>query len=152
MKAIDKILLPDEQILYRTKKHLIIFFLPIIWTIVTFIFLFNPNPLIVKISFAPAIAAVVTWIKQWLDYITSEFVLTNKRIIMKEGFFIRHSNEMRLATVSNMTINQGILGQMLDYGTVVINPFGGNNDVFSEIEHPYEFQKQTQMELDKVVK
>jgi uncharacterized membrane protein YdbT with pleckstrin-like domain len=149
---IDKNLLPDEQVIYRTKKHYIIFFTPFIWVLGTIFLLFNPNPLVVKVAVAPAIAALLTGINQWLNYITSEFVVTNKRVMMKEGFFTRHANELRLATVSNMTVNQSLLGQMLGYGIVVINPFGGNSDIFSDIAQPFEFQKQTQMQLDKLVK
>jgi uncharacterized membrane protein YdbT with pleckstrin-like domain len=149
---IEKNLLPDEQIVYQTRKHFIIFFAPVIWTIATIILLFNSNPLIVKVALAPGIVAALAWLNQWLDYITSVFVVTNKRVMMKEGFFTRHANELRLATVSNMTVNQSLLGQLLDYGIVVINPFGGNNDIFRDIAHPFEFQKQTQTQLDKVVR
>ncbi len=148
----DKNLLPDEQIIYRTKKHWIIFFNPVIWAIATVFLLFNSNPLIVKMAIAPAFLTLITGINQWLDYITSKFVVTNKRVMMKEGFFTRHANELRLATVSNMTVNQSLLGQMLDYGIVVINPFGGGSDIFRDIAHPFEFQKQAQAQLDRLVK
>ncbi len=150
MSLIDKTLLPDEQIFYRTKKHFIIFFAPLIWIIAAIFFLLNPNPWIVKAAIAPGAVALLTAMNKWLDYITSEYVVTNKRILMKEGFFFRHSNELRLATISNMTVNQSLLGQWLDYGMVIINPFGGNNDVFPYIAHPLEFQKQAQAQLDKI--
>ncbi|EKD53945.1 MAG: putative membrane-associated protein [uncultured bacterium] len=152
MGLIDRNLLPDEQILYRTKKHIIIFLTPLIWIIATLFFLLNPNPMVVKVAIAPAIAALITGVNQWLDYMTSDFAVTNKRILMKEGFFFRHTNDLRLATVSNITVNQSLLGQMLDYGTVVINPFGGENDIFTAIAHPLTFQKESQAQLDKMVR
>lgn len=152
MTSIDKNLLSDEQIVYRTKKHWIIFFAPTAWVIAAIFLVFNSNPWVVKAAIAPALAALVLGIGKWLEYITAEFVVTNKRVLMKEGFFTRHSTELRLATVSNMNVDQSLLGQMLDYGTVVISPFGGVQDIFTEIAHPFEFQKQTQMLLDKIAK
>ena len=152
MSSIEKNLLPDEQILYRTRKHWIIFFAPTAWVIAAIFFAFNSNPWVVMAAIAPAAAALITGFGKWLEYITSDFVLTNKRVMMKEGFFTRHTNELRLATVSNMNVNQSLLGQLFNYGTVIISPFGGREDIFTEIAHPFEFQKQVQAQLDKVAK
>lgn len=152
MSSIDKNLLSDEHIIYRTKKHWIIFFSPAAWVIMAIFLAFNANPWVVKAALAPALAAIIIGLGKWLDYITSDFVVTNKRVMMTEGFFTRHTNELRLATVSNMNVNQSLLGQFFDYGTVILSPFGGREDIFTEIAHPFEFQKQTQMQLDKVAK
>ncbi|HSW93154.1 MAG TPA: PH domain-containing protein [Gammaproteobacteria bacterium] len=152
MSRIEKNLLADEQILYRTRKHWIIFFAPTVWALAALFFALNKNPWVVMAAIAPAAAAVILGLGKWLDYITSEFVLTNKRVMMREGFFTRHSNELRLATVSNMNVDQSLIGQFFDYGTVIISPFGGREDVFTEIAHPFEFQRQVQAQLDKVAK
>jgi uncharacterized membrane protein YdbT with pleckstrin-like domain len=152
MSALDTKLLAGEEIIYRTKKHWIVFFTPLIWTLGTIFLLFNSNPIIFKLAACPGLLALLTWINQILIYITSEFAITNKRVMMKEGFFVLHASELRLSTVSNMTVNQSLLGQILGYGIVVINPFGGSADVFRDILNPFEFQKRTQAELDKVVR
>ena len=152
MSYIDKNLLDNEEIMYRTKKHYIIFLVPVIWTIAAIFCVMNSNVYLSKLAIVPAFAALVTWGYQWLDYVTSEFVISNKRVMMREGFFFRHTNELRLTTISNITVNQSLLGQILDYGTLIINPFGGQNDVFSEMAHPFEFQKQAHAQLDKLAK
>lgn len=150
MSYIEKNLLPDEEVIFRTKKHLIIFLVPCAWIIATLFCLINANPIVVKLAFAPAIAALATLGNSWLTYVTSEFAVTNKRVMMKEGFFFRHSNELRLSTISNITVNQSLLAQMLSYGTLIISPFGADNDVFTEIANPYAFQKNAQIQLDKI--
>lgn len=144
MDYIQKNLLENEEILYRTKKHPIIFLIPVLWTCGIFIFLANSNPYVVKLAFAPAIAALLTWANQLLDYYTAVFVVTNKRVLMKEGFFFRHTNDLDLLMFSNIDVNQSLLGRFLDYGTVIINPFGGEMDFFPEIAHPYLFKKEAQ--------
>lgn len=150
MPSIEKNLLSDEQILYRTKKHYIIFFTPVVLFIASFFFFFNPNPLIGKVGFLPLLAAVLTGINQYLIYLSSDFVLTTRRILMQEGFFYKHTNEMRLATIANINVNQSLLGQALNYGTVIVHAFGGDPDPFTEIASPNEFQRQVQEQLDKV--
>ena len=141
MSYIDDNLLPGETITYRTKKHLIVFFFPLFWTIVIGLFFLHPNPVIHKLAFIPAIVAAFYWLNQFLIYRFSEFAVTNIRIMMREGFFYRHTNDTRLASLANVTVNQSLLGQWLDYGTVFINSFGGESDPFREIQSPVKFQK-----------
>lgn len=152
MTQLDNNLLSDEQILYRTKKHWIIFFTPALLTIAAFFFLLNQNEYVYRIAWLPAIAAVITGINQFLLYITSEFAVTNKRIIMREGFFFKHTNETRLTTIANASVYQSLLGQILNYGAIEIQAFGGNTDPFTLIAHPNTFQKQLQNQLDKMTK
>ncbi len=148
MGYIERNLLDDEKIVYRTQKHPIIFLVPVLWTVVMVVCLVNVNPWVNKFAIAPGIAAAATWFKQFLNFATAVFVVTNKRILMKEGFFFRHMNDLRLSTISNISVSQSLLGQLLDYGTLLINPFGGENDLFPEIAHPNEFKRQAQMQLE----
>jgi uncharacterized membrane protein YdbT with pleckstrin-like domain len=150
MRYLDKNLLTDETILFRTKKSIIIFLIPLILTIATFFFYVNPNPYIAKAAYILIIAALMTWLNALLIYFTADFAITNKRISMKEGFFFRHSNDTRLTTIANVTVNQSLLGQLLNYGTVVINTYGGSADPFAEIDSPFQFQKYLQSQIDKV--
>ena len=150
MSYIDKNLLPGETITFRTKKHLIVFFFPLFWTVVIGLFYLQPNPIIHKLAFIPAIMAIFYWINQYLVYRFSEFAVTNIRILMREGFVYRHTNDTRLASIANVTVNQSLLGQALDYGTLFINSFGGESDPFREIQSPALFQKHLQAELFKI--
>ena len=147
MSYIDDNLLPGEKIIYRTKKHLIVFLYPLFWSVAIGFFFLHPNPVIHKLAFIPAIMAAFYWVNQYLIYHFSEFAITNIRILMREGFLIRHTNDTRLAAIANVTVNQSLLGQVLDYGTVFINSFGGESDPFREIDSPVKFQKQLQTEL-----
>jgi uncharacterized membrane protein YdbT with pleckstrin-like domain len=147
MSYIDNNLLPGEQITYRTKKSLIIFLFPIFWVVVIAFFLLHPNPMLHQLAFIPEILAVLFWINQYLVYQFSEFAITNIRILMREGFFYRHTNDTRLAVIANVTVNQSLLGQALSYGTVLINSYGGESDPFRDIHAPVKFQKQLQSQL-----
>ena len=137
-------LLPDEKILYRTKKHWIIFLTPLVLTVMTFFFFFNDNYFVIKVSYALAIVTILSWMNQFLLYYASEFAITDKRVMMREGFFYRHTNETRLSSISNVGATQSLLAQALRYGTVFINTFGGETDAFTELDEPVKFQKKLQ--------
>lgn len=153
MTYIDRNLLPDEQILFRTRKHLIIFFYPVVVTI--FALIVTPslyaNPLMVNIVWTPWAVAAILWFAVWLNYITSEFAITNRRVMMREGIFVRHSNEVRIATISQVNVEQSIFGQVLNYGTVSIHTFGAF-DTYTMIANPGLFQQCVNGQLDKIAK
>lgn len=152
MSYIEKNLLPSERILFQTKKHIIVFTYPVIWTLLSIVasFYMAHDALLSKVIWTPWLVALVLWLYTWLEYATSAFVVTNKRVMMKEGFFIRHTNEMRLSAISQVNVDQSLLGQILNYGMVSINAFGAY-DSFSVISQPFEFQKSVNEQLDKIV-
>ena len=152
MSFLDQNLLPGEEIIYRTKKHYIIFFTPALLIIVACVFLFNSNHYVVKLAIFPAAAAVIAFLNQLLLYVTSEFAVTNKRVRMREGFFVRHTKETRLATIADVQVDQNVLGQLLNYGSVSLQAFGGSEDPFTLLDKPNEFQKQLQLQLDKITR
>lgn len=154
MVNFSNLLLPGERISFHTKKSLIIFIMPVIWTALTVIFLLQTRPFVINPSFnmplinsisdlawLPGLVAVFTWLNKGLMYITSDFVVTNQRVILREGFFIRHSSITRLSAVAEIKVDQSLLGQFLNYGSITVNSFGGGDEVFSAINSPYEFQK-----------
>ena len=150
MSFIDKNLLPDETILFRTKKHLIIFLLPVILVIIA-IYAFNfmrYNSILAIVDWVPLLIAFLVISHVGLDYWTSEYAVTNKRVMMREGFFVRHSNEMRLNAISQVNVDQTLIGQVFDYGIVSINAFGAF-DAYPMIAHPSLFQKYVNEQMDK---
>lgn len=143
----------EEKMLFQTKKHFIIFTYSIIWTVVTIIFLTQRDPLtldanllfinsMTDLAWIPGVIAASSWLNQTLNYLTSRFVVTNKRIIMREGFFFRHAVETRLATVAEVKVDQSLLGCFLNFGTLTINNFGGSSEVFAYIADPIRFQRE----------
>ena len=164
MSYIDKNLLPDEVILFRTKKHFIIFTIPAIYLLFALFFasnwglahtyqqLFQNDGLAGEVMrrFPLAIftlAAIITGTRQWLAYMTSDYVVTNFRIVMKHGFFDRYVTDTRLTTISHVSVEQPLLGQVLNYGSLIINNFGGARDAFIEVAYPNLFQKTVQGQL-----
>ena len=55
--------------------------------------------------------------------------VTNKRVIFKTGIISRKSEEMKLASIETVEIDQGVLGRILGYGSVKVTG-RGTSDVF----------------------
>lgn len=153
MSRIESTLVPDEKILFQTRKHLIIFVPSVIMLLLSFwlAWFMTRTVVLAHLAWVPPIIGLVYFSISYIVYLTSRFVVTNKRVIMREGFFNRHANELRLGTISQVNIDQGIFGQIFGYGDVSLNAFGAF-DVFFYISRPYAFQQAVTEQMDKVVR
>jgi membrane protein YdbS with pleckstrin-like domain len=93
------------------------------------------------------LAALVKAIPAWIDRATSEFAVTNKRVIIKVGWIKRRSLETLLTKVEGIEVNQGICGRVFDYGTIVITGTGGSKEPFERIGAPLVFRRKVQEQI-----
>lgn len=89
-------------------------------------------------------AILTLFIAPLIDILTSEFAITNKRVIIKVGFISRRTLEINLQKIESISVDQTILGRILDYGNIVVIGTGGTKEPFSNIAAPMEFRKQYQ--------
>ena len=71
-----------------------------------------------------------------IDYATSEFGVTNKRVIIKVGFLRRKTLELLLRHVEAISVDQSVMGRLLNYGSVTLTGTGGVREVFHNISKP----------------
>ena len=93
------------------------------------------------IIFVSLSAIFTLWIAPFIYWFTSEFAVTNKRVIIKVGLISRRTLEMNLAKIESVNVNQGILGRILDYGSITVIGTGGTKESFRGISQPLEFRK-----------
>ena len=70
---------------------------------------------------------------------STELAVTNKRVIVKFGLFTTHALEMRLGKIETVRVNQGLVGRLFNYGTIVITGTGATFDPIPKISSPFEF-------------
>jgi len=85
----------------------------------------------------------------WLKCITTEISVTNKRIISKVGIFNRSTMELRLDKIESIKVDQGIMGRILNFGSITIAGTGGDKTPLESIADPLQFQKQFMSVADK---
>ncbi len=66
-----------------------------------------------------------------------EFVVTNRRVIRRVGLFAREVQNAPLEKIQDITVEQGIFGRMLGYGTVIVETASENGMlIFPKIASP----------------
>ncbi len=94
-----------------------------------------------------AFSALPGLLSAFVNFTTSEFGVSNKRVLMKTGFISRHSLETLLGKVESIGVHQGVLGRILGYGVVVIGGTGGSKEAFFGIRDPLEFRRRVQEQI-----
>lgn len=163
MSYIDKTLMKNEKLLYYVRPHWIIFSTPVFWLLVTILlFIFGPNvvmgnymigklPIYAIVALFTLLLAVITAISAVINYQTSEYGITNKRVLMKVGFIRRLSLEIYLQKIESVLVYQSISGRIFDYGSLTISGVGGSKDPFRNIPDPLLFRKKVQEQVEHVI-
>ena len=146
MSYIEKNLMNGETLIYRARLHWVIFLLPIIFIGMAFpFFVAGRHTTILGGLFV--LLSILTGIASFIHYSTSEFGITNKRVIAKIGFIRRNSMEVLLSKVEGIQVHQGFWGRILGYGSLVVSGTGGTQDPFQKISNPLEFRRQAQEQI-----
>ncbi|KAB2325673.1 PH domain-containing protein [Betaproteobacteria bacterium SCN1] len=77
----------------------------------------------------------------YIKYKTTELAITNKRVIAKFGFVSRRTVEINLNKVESIQVDQGLLGRIFDFGTLVISGAGEPQAPIPGISEPIRFRK-----------
>ena len=147
MSYVDKHLLPDEKVTYRTRLHWKSYIA--YWLIALFVFL----PLTVWLmvtgqqlfAIVPALAAGIAWMMGSLHRDKAEFAVTDRRIIIKLGILSTRSIELMLSKVEAIAVNQSMWGRMFNYGDIVVTGSGGTHEPFTGIQAPEQFRHAVQL-------
>ena len=79
---------------------------------------------------------------------SSDFAVTNKRVMMKTGVFSTRSIELLLSKIEAITVEQSLGGRILGYGDIVVTGSGGTKETFPRIQSPLEFRRAVQSIAD----
>jgi uncharacterized membrane protein YdbT with pleckstrin-like domain len=150
MSYLDDHLLAGEQIIYRARLHWIIFGASIIMVglgLVLAILLQAIQPGYWYLGLALAGIGLLLAIGPAIRYLSSEFAVTDKRVLAKHGFIERESIETLLSKIEAIGVDQGIIGRVFDYGSITITGTGGTEESFPRISQPLEFRRQIQSQV-----
>ena len=150
MSYLDDHLLDGERIVYRAHLHWTIFGTAIVVVLLGIalgIVLYVYEPAYWYLGAILAGIGLLLAIGPLIRYTGSEFAVTNKRVLTKTGFIQRESDETLLSKVEAISVDQGILGRMLGFGTVIITGSGGTEDAFPRISRPLELRRQIQSQV-----
>ncbi|MCB9211500.1 MAG: PH domain-containing protein [Ignavibacteriales bacterium] len=152
MSYLENNLLDDEKIIFNTKLHWIMFLWPAIFLIITLMIFDGHTQYTDKLAGLFLIGTLVLSIYSYLNYKSAEFGFTNKRVLVKYGFFSTRSIEILLNKVESIQVNQSVIGRFLGYGSIIIRGTGGTKNPFHKIIDPFTFREIAQEQIDIVQK
>jgi uncharacterized membrane protein YdbT with pleckstrin-like domain len=74
-------------------------------------------------------------IKNLITYFTTEYGITNTRVISKQGLIRRDIEEINLSSIESINVNQSIIGRILNYGTIIVSGRGTSKVIFKDIDN-----------------
>jgi uncharacterized membrane protein YdbT with pleckstrin-like domain len=84
---------------------------------------------------------LILWVIAFIRYKTTELAFTNKRVIAKYGFISRKTIELNISKVESIQVDQGILGRIFNFGTLVISGAGNPQAPIIGISDPMAFRR-----------
>jgi uncharacterized membrane protein YdbT with pleckstrin-like domain len=137
MGYIESNLANDEKILARGKVHWMIFLRGVIVICFGLILLGVSD----RLGFAIIVIGAIILFFAWLNFVSTELAVTSKRVIAKLGIIKRTTIELNLTKVESFHVEQGILGRLLNFGTIIIRGTGGTPTPIPSISDPLEFRR-----------
>ena len=81
-------------------------------------------------------------IKATIRFCTTEYLVTDQKVMEKYGWISTHTDEMPLSKIENIVVNYSFWGKIFNYGTVVCQGTNRNNVVFSYVKDAESIKKQ----------
>jgi uncharacterized membrane protein YdbT with pleckstrin-like domain len=150
MAFADQNLISGETVHYQTGLHWVVLVAPIalgvVFGLTSLMLIFSS---FVGIGLILLLMTALIVASGFLRRASSEFAVTNKRVILKAGLIRRTSLELLLNKIESVGVNQGLLGRALGYGTIVVRGTGGTAEPFTTVRHALEFRRQVQEQIDR---
>jgi len=147
MSYYQKVLQADEIVKYVGKLHWTIYknsiLLGAITVIVLLAGLYQTADLRWLIMLGTGLLgalAILSFLRSWFVRVTTEIVVTDKRIIHKVGWIARRTEEINISKVETVDVTQGISGRIFDSGTVLIRGIGGSWEPLRRIASPLQLR------------
>jgi uncharacterized membrane protein YdbT with pleckstrin-like domain len=151
MRYVRRVLVPGETVVYQSGLHWVIFTRAVLAAIVCLALMVaalyesgsQPQYLSLALWIAAAIFALLALsagLRAFVHRTTTEFAVTNQRVIYKTGLLARHTLEMNRSKVESIDVDQSILGRLLDYGTIIVRGTGGSLEPIRRVARPLTFR------------
>ncbi|HEX6981491.1 MAG TPA: PH domain-containing protein [Balneolaceae bacterium] len=137
MSWLETKLFAGEKIIFRCRTHKSIFLLPFSLLFIAYVNEFSPFLFI----------GITILLFDILKYFYREFIVTNKRVIIKKGFFHKHISDIAIESISEVTIYQSFSEKFFRTGRVTIFGESITNSTFKDISRAKDFRNAVYSQL-----
>ncbi|KCZ49395.1 PH domain-containing protein [Hyphomonas pacifica] len=87
---------------------------------------------------------IVYFIMEMVRVNTTEFVVTDRRVVLKTGLWSADVEEITLDAIEGSSLKQSIFGRIFDYGRLSIHGRGETHIRFPNMAHPQTFRAEAE--------
>ena len=130
-----KLLADGETIQFELKPHWRALFVPIVVLVIivflgTWLYFITTNSILRYAILGVGVIVVAWWAAlPFLRWLTTQFVFTNRRVIVRRGLLTKQGRDMPLSKVNNVSFSVPFMGRILNYGRLVIQSAGDDSDL-----------------------
>lgn len=147
MSYVDRNLLAGERVVYRARLHRLLYLVPALLLSAAVALAVFGADIGFGWSIGVGVVGLVTLLVTHVAWLSSEFAVTNMRVIAKTGWIERTTVETLLSKIEAIGVDQQLWGRMLGFGTVQITGTGGTRERFRKIARPLELRRQIQAQI-----
>lgn len=125
----------DQNTVYFTRLHWIIFFGPVISLCLAFA-LYVSIAQLKEVSLFIALFAMAWITMTWITFHFSSITIKRKQVILRTGILVRQTVDIPLSKIETIDIRQSILGSIFRYGALIITGTGGTRHLINYIDKP----------------
>lgn len=146
MSYIQNNLQAGEEIKYKADIHWYIFVYPAALILLGAFFSSAPEGILYYIGLILLLLGVIQLVKRVLFKMGAEYIVTNRKVVLKSGLLSRDALELTLNKCEGLRITQSALGRILGFGAIVVTT-GGATNTFKFIADPMRFRNEINAQL-----
>lgn len=125
MRYIDESLAPGETIIQRGK-----------WPAIFWV-----GAWAALIVLGIAIVGIFIFVRAAIVMSTTDFAVTNKRVVIKRGWLRRRTAELAVQSVEGVSLDQSLVARLFGFGRVIVTGTGDATLVFPTMANPVAFRR-----------
>ena len=142
----ERLLSPGEQVETEFRPHWKVLIIPIIALVVGIVVAvvlaqtLDGTAQLVGVVLA-LLAGLFVGARQWTAWLFTKYIVTNERLIVREGVIARRGKEIPLERIDNVSYSQTVGERILRSGDLIIESAGeGGQSRYTDIPHPEDTQ------------
>jgi uncharacterized membrane protein YdbT with pleckstrin-like domain len=146
MSYINRVLQPGETVRYVATLHWVIYWHGVTALIAAaIVYALTPergalHVLGLGLAIILLLAALYWLARAALRQLTTEYAVTDRRVIFKRGLIWRNTMEINMDKVASVDVNQSIPGRILNYGNIIVQATGAATEPIRDVGSPLEFR------------
>ncbi|HEV2088458.1 MAG TPA: PH domain-containing protein, partial [Cryptosporangiaceae bacterium] len=131
----ERLLAHDEEVVIHLHPHWKMLVMPVVWLVLVgglagfALALVQAPPGQLAIAAAALLLVCYTTVRPFLRWLTTHFVFTTHRVLLREGVLSRSGRDIALARINDVSFEHNLFERMLGSGTLVVESVGERGQI-----------------------